>query len=399
MEAARRRVRAAGRLRRSGSGSPASVAGPWTKIGDEAKLAASGSALAVGSGYGVGIQAWYNQDLAVDPANPNHVYIGLEEVFESTNAGQSWVAASPYWNYPPVRRDTCPNTTHPDQHAMMITNGKIVIGNDGGVYSRPLSDTPRTATGPTSTPPARPAVLRCAGRDLADGTPRLSGGLQDNGTMVDDSAFTQTVEPAGGDGFDVIVDPNNGNSWVGEYTYGALYTATDGGHTFGYYASFACDGQATVGQTPNANCDPNPRFVMPLVQDQQNADTWIGGGEDVWVTTSGWNTTCASEATLVAGRVYDTGAGNSVTALSSTGNGKVIYAAWVGGGGNPGPCCVGHRHQLRRHLAPDEHRRAPGPVHRRRGRRPGRPGPRLRDLQRVLAALDPRRRHRPRLRD
>ena len=35
--------------------------------------------------------------------------------------------------------------------------------------------------------------------------------------------------------------------------------------------------------------------------------------------------------------MYDTGAGNAVTALSSTGNGKVIYAAWVGGGGNPGP--------------------------------------------------------------
>jgi len=29
---------------------------------------------------------------------------------------------------------------HPpdDQHAMMITAGKIVIGNDRGVYSRPL---------------------------------------------------------------------------------------------------------------------------------------------------------------------------------------------------------------------------------------------------------------------
>ena len=81
------------------SGSPASVAGPWAKIADEAKLAASGSALAVGSGYGVGVQAWYNQDLAVDPNNDNHVYAGLEEVFESTNGGASWVTASPYWNY------------------------------------------------------------------------------------------------------------------------------------------------------------------------------------------------------------------------------------------------------------------------------------------------------------
>src|SRR5205085_12009440 len=107
------------------SGSPASLAGPWTKIGDEAKLAASGSALAVGSGFGVGVQAWYNQDLAVDPANPSHVYAGLEEVFESSDGGNNWNTASPYWNYGLACGATCPNTTHPDQHAMMIANGKI----------------------------------------------------------------------------------------------------------------------------------------------------------------------------------------------------------------------------------------------------------------------------------
>ena len=118
------------------------MSGPWTKIADEAKLAASGSALRRRPGYGVGVQAWYNQDLAVDPGNPNHVYAGLEEVFESTNGGATWVTASPYWNYGlRVQPRTARTTTHPDQHAMMIANGKIVIGNDGGVYSRPLSDT------------------------------------------------------------------------------------------------------------------------------------------------------------------------------------------------------------------------------------------------------------------
>ena len=81
------------------SSTPASVAGPWTKIADEAKLAASGSALAVGSGYGVGVQAWYNQTLAVDPANAKHVYLGLEEVFQTTDGGNTWNTAAPYWNY------------------------------------------------------------------------------------------------------------------------------------------------------------------------------------------------------------------------------------------------------------------------------------------------------------
>ena len=322
------------------SGAPASVAGPWTKIGDEAKLSASGSALGVGSGYGVGVQSWYNEDLAVDPANPDHVYAGLEEVFESTNAGQTWVTASPYWNYSFAcdANNTCPNTTHPDQHAMMITNGKIVIGNDGGVYSRPLSDDAEDGNWSDLNATLHNLQFYDArAGNLSDGTTQVVGGLQDNGTMVDDSAFTQAAEPAGGDGFDVIVDPANANNWVGEYTYGALYTTTDGGHTFANSASFTCVGQSTVGQTPNKNCDPNPRFVMPLVQDQQNANTWIGGGEDVWVSTNGWSTSCASQAKCDWKPVYDTGTGNSVTALSSANNGKVIYAAWVAAGGNPGP--------------------------------------------------------------
>jgi photosystem II stability/assembly factor-like uncharacterized protein len=35
--------------------------------------------------------------------------------------------------------------------------------------------------------------------------------------------------------------------------------------------------------------------------------------------------------------VFDTGSGHAVTALSSANAGSIIYAAWVGGGGNPGP--------------------------------------------------------------
>src|SRR5262249_23019561 len=173
---------------------------------------------------------------------------------------------------------SCPNGTHPDQHAMMIADGKIVIGNDGGVYSRPLSDTQQYGdwTDLNATLHNLQFYDARAGK-LAGGSTQAVGGLQDNRTLVETNATsTQAVEPAGGDGFDVIVDPANANNWVGEYTYGALYTTTDGGHTFGYYASFSCAGQATVGQTPNKNCDPNPRVVMPLVQDHQEATTWSG---------------------------------------------------------------------------------------------------------------------------
>lgn len=321
------------------TGAPASVAGPWTLIADATKLQGSGSASPT---FGLpGEQSWYNQDLAVDPANPMHLYAGLEEVYQSVDGGTTWTTASPYWNYnfacdtttPP----TCPPTTHPDQHAMMIADGQIVIGNDGGVYSRPLTD----AAGDDGNWTDLNATLRSlqyydarAGR-LGKGV-GVWGGLQDNGTSVLTPGAAQMAEPAGGDGFDVIVDPQNANKMVGEYVSGAMYSSTNGGHTFADFVSPTCAAQATVGMKLRPDCDPAARFVTPLVPDAQSKNTWLTGGRFVWVTNSGWSTQC-TDATCSWRNVYDTGAGHAVTALASAGGGTTIYAAWVGGGGNPGP--------------------------------------------------------------
>jgi sugar lactone lactonase YvrE len=317
------------------NGQPASVAGPWSEVADAKKLSSSGSANAYGPNS-VGAQAWYNQDLAVDPANPNHVYAGLEEVFESTDGGRSWVTASPYWNYGLACGATCPNTTHPDQHAMMIAAGKIVIGNDGGVYTRPLSDTQQYGDWTDLNATLRSwQYYDARAGSLGGKSIGVWGGLQDNGTSVIASGFSQMVEPAGGDGFDVIVDPRNANNMVGEYTDGTMYSSTDGGHSFADFVSPTCAAQQTTGITPRPDCDPAARFVTPMVQDQQNANVWVIGGEDVWVSTSGWQTSCTDSACSWQ-NVFDTGAGNAVTALSSANGGQIIYAAWVGGGGNPG---------------------------------------------------------------
>jgi hypothetical protein len=325
----------------SASGSPASVTGPWTLIADKTKLEASGSAFPAGPTPGV--QTWYNQALAVDPSNPNHVYASLEEVYESTNGGSTWITASPYWNFnfacdftnPP----TCPNTTHPDQHALMITDGKVVIGNDGGVYSRPLSDD--SADGNWSDLNATLHTLQYydarAGK-AANGDSIVWGGLQDNGSAIFDPAANQMVVPAGGDGFDVIIDPNNANNIAGEYVDGTMYTSTDGGHSFADFISPTCAAQAITGLPggPRADCDPNARFWTPIVPDQTDVNTWLIGGEFVWVSHDGWNTACTNTACSWT-PVYDNGPGRATTALASTGSGGTIYAAWVTGGGNPGP--------------------------------------------------------------
>ena len=152
-----------------------------------------------------------------------------------------------------------------------------------------------------------------------------------------DSGASQMVEPAGGDGMDVIVDPSNANRMLGSYADGVMYSTTDHGHTFYDPVSPGCVGQATVGITPTPNCDPSMRFVTPIVPDSQDVSTWVTGGRYVWVSHDGWNTSCTSQTACSWQAVYDTGADNATTALASSGSGHVIYAAFVGGGGNPGP--------------------------------------------------------------
>jgi hypothetical protein len=321
------------------TGSPAKVAGPWTKIADKTKLLNSGSA-APTFGALPGVQAWYNQDLAVDPANPNHLYAGLEEVFESTDGGTTWITASPYWNYKFACDATlsCPLTTHPDQHAMMIANGKIVIGNDGGVYSRPLSD---------ALPDGNWSDLNATLRNLQYYDARAGklgghgvgvwGGLQDNGDSLITTGSSQMVEPAGGDGFDVIVDPQKAERFAGEYVDGAMYITTDGGHTFSNFVSPTCEAERLFNLPDRTGCDAAARFVTPLTMDLQNKNVWLIGGEFVWVSKAGWQSTCAPDnSTCTWQNVFDTGTGNAVTALSSANGGQIIYAAFVGGGGNPG---------------------------------------------------------------
>jgi sugar lactone lactonase YvrE len=320
----------------SASGSPASVTGPWTKIASPGKLQSSGSAAPTFGSPGV--QTWYNQDLAVDPADPNHIYAGLEEVYESTDGGNTWITASPYWNYNFAcdSNGTCPNTTHPDQHAMMITDSKIVIGNDGGVYSRPLSDIQADGNWTDLNATLRNLQYYDARAAKNGNTMSVWGGLQDNGSALLRAGNSQMVEPAGGDGFDVIVNPQNANDVAGEYVDGTMYTSTDGGHSFSDFISPTCEAQAVTGLTLRPDCDGGARFVTPIVPDQQNKNVWLLGGEDVWVSSAGWNTACTDTACSWTS-VFDTGAGNAVTALASTGAGSTVYAAWVGGGGNPGP--------------------------------------------------------------
>ncbi|MCU1602094.1 MAG: hypothetical protein JWO22_2803, partial [Frankiales bacterium] len=119
-------------------------------------------------GYGIGVQAFYNLWLAVDPRSSDQVFFGLEEVFQSVGGTQAgpglgvFNVIQKYWDVCGSTTyleniytgTTCPDgtpfyggpATHPDQHVGVIAalpGGKIRLytGYDGG-YFRQDSSTP-----------------------------------------------------------------------------------------------------------------------------------------------------------------------------------------------------------------------------------------------------------------
>ena len=359
----------------SNNGNPA---GPWSKIAEQQKLANSGSALKQsvgGKGYGPGIQSWYNQFLVVDPGNANHVYAGLEEVYETTNGGSSWSTVGPYWNfyfacwapdsvYPgPLgagpAANHCPLTTHPDQHSAAVgkVNGKAVlyVGNDGGVYRRPLSGSVNANGNATDWVSlndgtmdalqyyAVDAGLAVAGYEWPAGSGKVktpsgtdsaivSGGLQDNGGSITRTGGANPTMSSnfGGDGGDTLVDPDNGCRIVQEYVVLTMrVTESCARPDDPTFQAFLDQSKATTFDI--APPDVNARFIAPFVDSDTNKNLWLAGGASVWFQDKGYAIRSGSEWTKVHSWAN---AGQVTTALAMRGN--TAIAAWCGPCNNAG---------------------------------------------------------------
>ncbi|HEX9043322.1 MAG TPA: sialidase family protein [Trebonia sp.] len=315
--------------------------GPWTKIADSSKLASSGSAQfipRIGTGYQPGVQAWYNQFLAVDPANKDHLYLGLEEVYETQNGGSSWNTIAPYWNfgfkcfsYTPFEGTCNHNQAHSDQHAAIIAGGKLYVGNDGGVYARALTD---HAVGDWTDLNQHLDALQYYGAQ-GSGDSVIYGGLQDNGSnkvfttptsVLDDNGKpinVSSVQVFGGDGGYTIVDPANSKDVITEYTGLTALKSTDGGANWQFIVP----------------PDPDPRFIAPIDMDRTNSSHLVAGGAIVWNSEAGIaGTTSGTGATTDWQPVFDVrtalggNAASQVTALDAVtiSGTQYVAAAWCG---------------------------------------------------------------------
>ena len=310
------------------------VVGPWNKIADSGKFGGSGSALQNATFYRPGVQAWYNQFLDVDPEDPNHVFVGVEEVFETEDGGSHWNAIAPYWNFDfPCwsfidTQNTCPPAPHSDQHSVAISGGKVYIGNDGGIYARPIRGTVNLNGNATDWQNLNANVRTLQYYSVAvgrvPGGVAVSGGLQDNGGSLllpeDLAGEGKMGSPFGGDGGDTLVDPDDGCKILGEYVFLAMELTENCGRS---------DGMVRAVRDVDPH-DPNPRFIAPFEPDSANKNHWVAGGQNIWVNTLGFSIRSGAEWA----RVFDQGSGHSTTVVASQND--VVWSAWCGPCNNVG---------------------------------------------------------------
>jgi photosystem II stability/assembly factor-like uncharacterized protein len=297
----------------------------WTRMADASELQnpASGSALAgvaQSSGYGPGVQAWYNEWIRPDPTKqvggiPTRLLFGLEEVWmnEQTDTPQtgksSFKVIGRYYSgsscvFVQTGLPVCPTdrgdptdettTTHPDQQdATFIPDPEggatVVVGNDGGVNTQVVpagQDYSNAGWGKGANDGLQTLYLYDA-TIAKDGV--AYAGLQDNGSMkIDDIktkdgvAHDQQIEVYGGDGFFVGVDPHDSDVAYEEYTYGAMNATKDGGKTWTAMSPPGLDGTTAQFSNPFALDPTDPNHLMTA--GNQIDETGSGPG----TSTSDW---------------------------------------------------------------------------------------------------------------
>ena len=216
-----------------------------------------------------GGQAWYDMALAVDPVDPDIVYVGGINVWRSNDGGITWNIRS-HWVYP-----SSIGYTHADIHSLDILDGKLWCGSDGGIY--------------VSSNGGNNWQDRSAGLDITQfyrlGTSELRsdlvlGGAQDNGSnRLLDGQWTHVF---GADGMECAVDRTNTNILYASYQLGGLLRSNNSGVSWTGIGEFVDDEGAWV--TPFVLDPETPSLIIAGFR-----NLWVSGDRgDNWYQTSFW---------------------------------------------------------------------------------------------------------------
>jgi photosystem II stability/assembly factor-like uncharacterized protein len=211
----------------------------------------AGSTWSTTTAPGVTLYGYYDNVLAVSPADPNVVIVAGLNMRKTTNGGTSWASV--------------PVAGHVDNHALRFAPGSsttMFSGNDGGLF--------RSADGGTTWTSLNKglAITQFYRLGLSKSTAGLlTAGAQDNGNMkLGAGAWTNITNADGMGGF---IDFANNNNVYAAIQYGSFFRSTNGGSTW------------TAINTPASGA-----WVAPFLQSPTVANTIYAGTDKVYKSTN-----------------------------------------------------------------------------------------------------------------
>lgn len=270
----------------------------------------------------LGGQGWYDNTVAIDPADPKIIYAagvinygtGTNGAVISRDGGVSWSDLS---------SDSTGGQIHTDSHATAFdATGRLLMGSDGGIWR--LDNKAAGATkwsnlnNNLQITQFTYAALDPSNADI------MYGGAQDNGTskFTDNTRWTMVQ---GGDGGFVAVDPSNPQTVYAEYFGISLTRSDDGGVNW-------VDATTGIG-------NDNSNFYVQFTIDPSDSSHLLLGTDRLYTTTSkganwtalftpgsnGWASSATINWTTIA-------PSDPKTVYSTTSDGKIFVS--TDGGSN-----------------------------------------------------------------
>jgi photosystem II stability/assembly factor-like uncharacterized protein len=271
-------------------------------------------------------QGGYNLDIAVDPTNPDVVFVAGIDLFRSDDGGATWGYAD----------GGNRNYAHSDQHTLVFhpgydgsANQTLFVGNDGGLYrtdiARGVAVTGTqalcgsgNAIGWTSLNNGFAATQFYHGAVFPGGATYF-GGTQDNGTPLgtDSTGINKWFEVYGGDGGQVAVDPVDPNNMFYEYINLSIRKSTDGALT-------------NRGAVNGITEDPKDfQFINFFALDMQDPLKMYTGAKQLWRSLDGAeNWSAASGPVVNTNQFTDT---ISAIAVDPKDSNHILFGTSTGG--------------------------------------------------------------------
>jgi hypothetical protein len=324
----------------------------WTKVADHSTLDFAGGTATAGPCGEDTNQMWYDMGLAVDPNNPDAVFMDAVDIWKSTDGGQTLtdISCGYYVGLNPIGAPV-----HVDNHVLAYQPGSstnLLAGNDGGVYvSNNAVNAPQgTLTGVNNPPTFKDVnaslnTIEFYGGDISqnfgsDPAPFVVAGAQDNGSSYYQFAGGSSCPAAGcvwsqrmgGDGFFARIEPKKGQRVFMETPEGGLNRSTTGPAGPYLGAAGPWDGERVS-------------FIFPYEIDKfacptTTCDHMVGGTYRVWESINGADSWYPNSPDLTKNTLADRSTINQLTyaptnngvALVGTNDGNVQYGFGLGTG-------------------------------------------------------------------